>query len=390
MPVIFYRKSLFVFLLLGWLPVFVYAQSGLININTANLEELETLSRVGPTIAQRIIDGRPYALIEDISRVQGIGGPGSKSYEDIKDFITIGESSTNTENSADNVNQDTSKTTQTSSVQSSSGGTSAHYSATPVTSVSSSTKTSVGAGRDRVGVVGSPLEFKVETNVAYNRNNIFSWNLGDGNIRGGDVFSHTYEYPGEYVVVLHASFPDGDAVARVNVKIVAPELTITFASGERIEITNGSAQEVNLFGRGLFYEGKTYIFPKDTILKGKQSISFSSNMTGLVPASSDGVYILVLGNNMATNDFTAQIAEQKQKKINTISTELSEIKEKLALYSEAEEVVVKPEETIEAKLTVAEEPEEGPETVLTASVVSGSEKSGFWGWLKRFFLRTER
>ncbi len=62
-----------------------------ININTASLEELQTLPRIGPAIAQRIIDYRkehgPFKRIEDIMKVQGVG---ERVFEQIKDRITVG------------------------------------------------------------------------------------------------------------------------------------------------------------------------------------------------------------------------------------------------------------------------------------------------------------
>lgn len=62
-----------------------------ININTASLEELQTLPRIGPAIAQRIIDYRkehgPFKRIEDLLKVQGIG---ERIFEQIKDRITVG------------------------------------------------------------------------------------------------------------------------------------------------------------------------------------------------------------------------------------------------------------------------------------------------------------
>jgi competence protein ComEA len=45
----------------------------LVNVNTATLEELETLPGVGPKTAKLIVDGRPYATVEDLLRVKGIG-----------------------------------------------------------------------------------------------------------------------------------------------------------------------------------------------------------------------------------------------------------------------------------------------------------------------------
>jgi competence protein ComEA len=59
---------------------------GIVNINTATLEGLDTLPGIGPATAQRIVDGRPYGTIEDIMRVKGIG---QATLDKIKDRITV-------------------------------------------------------------------------------------------------------------------------------------------------------------------------------------------------------------------------------------------------------------------------------------------------------------
>jgi competence protein ComEA len=47
--------------------------SGVVNRNTATPAAREALPGIGPALAQRIIAGRPYAAVEDLDRVQGIG-----------------------------------------------------------------------------------------------------------------------------------------------------------------------------------------------------------------------------------------------------------------------------------------------------------------------------
>lgn len=63
----------------------------LININTATLEELDSLPGIGPTIAQRIIDYRTengaFSTIDEIMDVSGVG---PATFDEIKDLITVG------------------------------------------------------------------------------------------------------------------------------------------------------------------------------------------------------------------------------------------------------------------------------------------------------------
>ena len=68
-----------------------FAQNNsLININTADEEELKKIRGVGPVIAKRILEYRQnngaFQAIEDIKKVRGIG---EKTFEKMRDSITV-------------------------------------------------------------------------------------------------------------------------------------------------------------------------------------------------------------------------------------------------------------------------------------------------------------
>lgn len=57
----------------GWEPPTVAALwTSVVDVNTAPTEELQSLEGVGPSLAQKIIDGRPYDSVDDLTRVSGV------------------------------------------------------------------------------------------------------------------------------------------------------------------------------------------------------------------------------------------------------------------------------------------------------------------------------
>ena len=71
-------------------PVKVEQAQTTVNINSATLEQLVTLPRIGPAIGQRIIDFRtehgPFKKLEDLMNVRGIG---AKTFENLKPLIRL-------------------------------------------------------------------------------------------------------------------------------------------------------------------------------------------------------------------------------------------------------------------------------------------------------------
>ena len=66
------------------------AAEGSVNINSAGIEELSLLPRVGATVAQRIVDFREengeFKTTEDLLLVKGIG---EKTFERMAPYITV-------------------------------------------------------------------------------------------------------------------------------------------------------------------------------------------------------------------------------------------------------------------------------------------------------------
>ena len=64
--------------------------SGVVNINTADVSQLQFLPRVGQKAAQRIIDYRtahgPFQKATDLMQVKGFG---SKTYEQLSTYIVL-------------------------------------------------------------------------------------------------------------------------------------------------------------------------------------------------------------------------------------------------------------------------------------------------------------
>lgn len=66
-----------------------------VNINTATAQELQLLPRVGPALAQRIVDFRsangPFKAPEELARVKGIG---EKSFARLAPYVSVSGTTT--------------------------------------------------------------------------------------------------------------------------------------------------------------------------------------------------------------------------------------------------------------------------------------------------------
>jgi len=132
-------------------------KSSRVNVNTADLQTLETLPGITPTIAKSIVAGRPYKSVHDLSQVKGLT---QTKIDGIKNNVTFGSASTSTKKAASTKQGSVSASTESST----STGTTASRNAREQSSMglsptgSSSSKTSALASGEKININEASLE----------------------------------------------------------------------------------------------------------------------------------------------------------------------------------------------------------------------------------------
>jgi len=78
-----------VFIAFSACPVMAAAKK--ININTATVEELQTLPKIGPKTAKAIVKYRKKHPFKDVDELLEVKGIGEKTLKKIKPMVTVGK-----------------------------------------------------------------------------------------------------------------------------------------------------------------------------------------------------------------------------------------------------------------------------------------------------------
>lgn len=134
----------------------------------------------------------------------------------------------------------------------------------------------VNAGNDRLVYVDTPADFVAGVGVPKGLSEQavkFIWSFGDGGTGEGKKVSHTYKFPGDYIVVLNGSLSETPAVSRANIKVINPSVFISNITGDSVGITNQGAYEINLKGWTISNSLGKFIFLSDTIIAPNKKIA---------------------------------------------------------------------------------------------------------------------
>ena len=227
-----------------------------------------------------------------------------------------------------------SSVTTTQAHRSTEGSISAHSSYLNLSDYQKIAPVKISAGRDRIALVGVPLEFQAEAD-GYDGNASYIWSFGDGYTDHGKSVFHEYEYPGNYVVVLSSNSPNGQAISRVNVFVSEPQIYIAESNPEFISVKNSSKQETNLYGWHVSVNDKSFEFPRDTIVPAGAIIKFSSKFTRLFPLNKNQVVLGTFKEKYKADLNTLNIEiKDKSKDLDVIYAQAIKIKQELSLLAD--------------------------------------------------------
>ena len=238
----------------------------LVNINTADSTELETLPGIGATYALRIIAYREdEGVFETIDEIQNVKGIGPATFEKIQDFITVSEETVIEEEEEAEVVSDF-----------------------------------VIEARDTV-FVNELVSFEAVWDDDEERLVRYEWNFGDTGKDTGTRPEYRFSYPGTFVVVAVGRYRGDVYEARHEVTVLPPMFSLTETSGA-IQIHNDAPAEVRMGGY-MLSATNTVIIPYDTVLLPYATLTIARDRIGVgVPRLYD-----VLGTLVATRTVEEEV-----------------------------------------------------------------------------------
>jgi len=270
----------FIFILGGIFYCETAQASDLININTARLEELDTLPGIGPSKAQAIIDYRtvtPFQVIEDIINVSGIG---QITFDKIKDLIIVDEfiqEEGPVQNEPDGEEPAEESTSDSVTVPA------------PVNQ-----PPTAYAGTDITALINQEIIFDGSLSSDPNNDTLtYFWNFGDGATDTEQISKHTYLYPGQYIVSLQVNdgeFSDLDIITiniynkSIIISEFMPDPEGKDQDGEWIELFNQSSQIANLSNWQLDDQdggSSPFIFPINSLIGPNQFLVLRRPITNI-------------------------------------------------------------------------------------------------------------
>lgn len=177
---------------------------------------------------------------------------------------------------------DSSDSTSTPAAASSNGGGPAEYLPIPTLHIVTNGNRTVASGAD---TVFSAMVYDGKGNKRDDA--VVTWSFGDGMRRTGASVFHAYYDPGEYLMVVRVSTPDGGSTQNeILMTVKDARIKITSVSPRGISLTNNDSRTLNVSLWRLSMGGQEFKIPEDTQILAGRTILFPSQVIELPTASS--------------------------------------------------------------------------------------------------------
>ena len=259
----------------------------------------------------------------------------SEGLSSITQSIKVSSDASNDQTNTNTTQQTTTTTTTTATSTNTSSG-SSHTNQANLSDYREEKKFQVGAGRERLATVKTPIIFEVSRNKVGQIENLFRWSFGDGTSAVGAKVYHAYQFPGRYNVVLNATIDRmEEATSRTVVVVTEPRIRLVAVNPELgyVEIVNDSAEEQNLNQWSLrSVDGvSAYYLPLDTIISPGAAIKIPLAETGLALAAPERITLVHPGIEFGPTG----LARAEVQEVAALRQRLADLRRQLALAQAA-------------------------------------------------------
>lgn len=132
------------------------------------------------------------------------------------------------------------------------------------------------------GYVNQLIDFEVEPSgvgKTIESSLVYRWNFGDGAVAFGKESTHSYAYPGTYIVTVYGAFKRQEQVARYEVTILPVAISVTRNTRGDVQINNDSPYEIDVSGYVIRGE-KGWKFPEYSIILPNQTVTLPKAKIG--------------------------------------------------------------------------------------------------------------
>ncbi|MBP9843251.1 MAG: lamin tail domain-containing protein [Candidatus Pacebacteria bacterium] len=132
------------------------------------------------------------------------------------------------------------------------------------------------------GYVNQPIEFEAlpsGVGKTITDSLVCRWNFGDGGVLFGSNPTHTFAYPGTYVVTVYAAYKRQEQLARHEITILPVSLSVTKNVYGDVQINNDSPYEIDVSGYVVKGE-KNFHFPEYSIILPNQTVTLKQSNVG--------------------------------------------------------------------------------------------------------------